>query len=185
MPLRTVLAFKHVPAPQLFYIVSHNPSMLYMVTSPVSRQYDAMWEVEWALSECRIEKTKFRGLFLVETEEDALKKIETYPTQAVDRVFPIHRIVKSDLELIESTAVEIAVERIVPEEVFAVRCRNRHSPLDSQEVERRLGATIVKTIGCRVNLENPDKVVRVEILGGRTGISVLGSGDVLKKVVVY
>jgi tRNA acetyltransferase TAN1 len=94
-------------------------------------------------------------------------------------------MVKSDLALIENAAVEIAVERIVPEEAFAVRCRNRHSPLDSQEVERILGATIVKTIGCRVNLKNPDKVVRVEILGGRTGVSVLGSGDVLKKVVVY
>ncbi|RLG00027.1 RNA-binding protein, partial [Thermococci archaeon] len=71
--------------------------MYYLVTTPVSRQYDGMWEVEWALKgDLKIKKTPFRGVFLVITEEDALKLIRDYETTAICRVIPLEIIARTE-----------------------------------------------------------------------------------------
>lgn len=49
---------------------------------------------------------------------------------------------------------------------FAVRARRAHKgfPLNSMEINRRLGATIVQATGWKVNLSQPDLPVHVEVL---------------------
>lgn len=66
-------------------------------------------------------------------------------------------------------ALERAVEALLPQETgisFAVRARraNKSFPHSSSEINRRLGAAIVQARGWRVNLDEPDLTVHVEVL---------------------
>ena len=160
--------------------------MYYLVTTPVSRQYDGMWEVEWALEgNLAIEKTPFKGVFLVTTDEDALHRIREYETTAICRVIPLELVVKTDEEEILATALSLARERIGKHETFAVRCKNRGKRVDSRRLERVLGEQILAAVaGTKVNLTFPQKMVKIEVCGGKTGISVLEEGEILQKEAV-
>lgn len=160
--------------------------MYYLVTTPVSRQYDGMWEVEWALKgDLKIKKTPFRGVFLVITEEDALKLIKEYETTAICRVIPLEIIARTEENEIIEKALLLSREKINEKETFAVRCKNRGERLDSRKLERDLGEKILNLIKtAEVNLTIPKKTVRIEVFGKDTGISILEEKDVLKKEAV-
>ncbi|MEA1994135.1 MAG: THUMP domain-containing protein [Euryarchaeota archaeon] len=160
--------------------------MRYLITTPVSRQYDGMWEVEWALQgKLKMKKTSFKGLFFVKTDKDALKLINDYETTAICRVIPLELVVKTDKDAITEKALALAKRRIEKGETFAVRCKNRGEKLDSQKLERELGEKILNTVdNLKVNLEFPQKTVKIEVFGKETGLSILEEGDILKKEVV-
>ncbi len=160
--------------------------MYYLITTPVSRQYDGMWEVEWALNgNLKIKKTPFRGVFLVKTEEDALKLIDKYETTAVCRVIPLEIIVKTEEEEIMKNALFLSMNKIHEGDTFAVRCKNRGEKLNSKKLERELGEKILNSIkNIKVNLTFPKKTVRIEVFGRNTGISILEDKDILKKEAV-
>ncbi len=66
-------------------------------------------------------------------------------------------------------ALEAAVLEHLPREQgisFAVRARraNKDFPLNSMEINRRLGAAVVQATGWKVNLSNPDLPIHVEVL---------------------
>lgn len=52
-------------------------------------------------------------------------------------------------------------------ETFAVRARTAHStfPMSAREINEKLGAWLLENVGGRVNLSNPDRTCRVEIVG--------------------
>jgi tRNA acetyltransferase TAN1 len=51
----------------------------------------------------------------------------------------------------------------------------RNSDISSQELITK----IAKNIKNKVSLENPDKIIQIEILGGITGMSILKKSDIL------
>lgn len=75
--------------------------------------------------------------------------------------------VAADLEAIGDAARRAIDE--TPGESFAVRARTAHTdfPLGSQEIQRMIGAELVAHGAGRVDLSNPDRTVRIEIVGGR------------------
>lgn len=155
--------------------------MYYMVTTPVNRQYDGMWEIQWAVEPCKVIKTRYKGLFLLEADEHALQKIKEYETTAIYRVIPLDVIVPADLPtIIEKTRV-LAQEKLNQNETFAVRCKRRGFPTSSKEIEKTLGSTIVETFNNPVNLDNPDKTILIEIIDKKAGIAILEKTEILKK----
>jgi thiamine biosynthesis protein ThiI len=75
-------------------------------------------------------------------------------------VVPV-RFLPLNLELLEQTAVEIYRAVAQPAASFAVRVRRRgvDTPLNSTEMERRIGAAVVKATGAPVNLDAPDVLI--------------------------
>ncbi len=72
-----------------------------------------------------------------------------------------------DAELDEIT--EAAVRACEPGKTFAVRTQrlDKAFPLTSQQVNERVGAEIVKRLGLKVRLKNPEQQVNVEIFKGK------------------
>ena len=66
-----------------------------------------------------------------------------------------------------------ATERLLPkigeEESFRVTVRRRHTDLENMDVVKAVASVIPR----RVNLDEPDKTVNVEIVGEWTGLAVL------------
>ena len=157
--------------------------MYYMVTTPVNRQYDGMWEIQWAI-ECTIIKTRYKGLFLIEADDTALSKIRDYETTAIYKVIPLDTLIPADLSRIAEQIVTLARTKLNPGESFAVKCKRRGFPTPSMEIEREIGAKIVETFNNPVDLTNPDKVVLIEIIGKKAGVAIIKESDIVKKEVL-
>jgi tRNA acetyltransferase TAN1 len=158
--------------------------MYYMVTTPVNRQYDGMWEIQWAVEDCKVIKTRYRGLFLIQTGEDALQKIRDYETTAIYRVIPLDNMVAAHLPTITESVLTLAKEKLNPGESFAVRCRRRGFHVSSKDIEREIGSKVVETFKNPVNLDNPDKTIFIEIIDKKAGIALLKHEDIVKKEVI-
>jgi tRNA acetyltransferase TAN1 len=158
--------------------------MFFIVTSPVNRQYDAMWEVQWAVEGCKVIKTRYKGLFLIEASQDAAQKINDYETTAVYRVIPLDTMVPADLSQIEDAAVALCKDKLPHSRTFAVRCNRRGFPVSSKEIERIVGAAIVEIQNNPVNLDDPDFMVLIEILDKKAGLAVVHESDIVKKEVI-
>lgn len=110
----------------------------------------------------------FRGLVLVygcrDQEEDA-KRIEDYVVEA-DKVLRVHGMASSVLEEMARVAANLAPRFISGEKRFAVRTtrRGRHS-FTSIDVNIVVGEAVRRATGACVNLNFPDVVVSVEIIG--------------------
>ncbi|KYK37257.1 MAG: hypothetical protein AYK19_21865 [Theionarchaea archaeon DG-70-1] len=158
--------------------------MFYLVTTPVNRQYDGMWEIQWAVENCKVIKTRYKGLFLIEADEEALQKIKDYETTAIYRVIPLDAVVSAQLPDITKETITIAQKKLKKGESFAVRCKRRGFSVSSKEIEQKIGAQIVETFKNPVNLDNPDKVVLIEIIDKKAGISILKKDGIVKKEVI-
>lgn len=126
----------------------------------------------------------FAGIILVESmdEDELLKKIN-------EEVIEVERAVKSiansraDLREITSATVEAVKGFIGPDETFAVRTtrRGRHN-FTSIDVNVVVGAAIKEATGATVNLDRPDKVVAIEIIGDEAYITVYPGSEEFKKI---
>lgn len=161
--------------------------VMLLVTTPVGREGDASLELEWALGDANIRRLRWRGVLLVRsklTKEEALKSLKKFETTAIFKVIPVERIVKSKKESIVEEAFKLARARINEGERFAVRCRRRGNWIkSSKEIEIELGARIKEGLDARVNLNNPDWYVWIEVLGRKTAISVIRPGEIIRKEV--
>ncbi len=85
------------------------------------------------------------------------------------RVVPIQEVVKTDIEIISKTALELFGEK---RGTWRISIRKRHHTID----RAALIDSIASKIDQPVNLETFDWDIRIEIIGPRTGISVLPPG---------
>ena len=74
-------------------------------------------------------------------------------------------------EIVE--AAQELLEKIEDSESFRVTVRRRHTDLENMDVVRSVASVIPR----RVDLDNPDKTVWIEIIGDQTGISVLNQDE--------
>lgn len=176
--------YRHSASTNSFIGIPLSLGMYFMVTTPVNRQFDGMWEIQWAVENCTIIKTRYRGLFLIEADKEALQQVKTYDTTAIYRVIPLDALIPADLSTITEKTLSIAQEKLNKGEKFAVRCRRRGFPVSSMEIERSVGAQIVEIMGNPVDLENPDKIVLIEVIDKKAGIAVLSESEIVEKEVV-
>ena len=128
-------------------------------------------------------KTKIRGLIVAKTTLDpcaviekfrAILKERPYEFRYALRILPIERVVPTDLEEIKRVTAELAA-RIGEEETFRVTVEKRFTTLHSRDIIEVAAADIKR----KADLENPDRILLIEVLGGLTGVSLLRPSDIL------
>ena len=90
------------------------------------------------------------------------------------RIIPIQKVIETTIGNIEKT-IENMNEQIKSGETYRVSIEKRNSDLSSKEIITKIADKIKNN----VSLEFPDKVVLIEILGNKTGISILKKSDIL------
>ncbi|MBO3802948.1 MAG: hypothetical protein JTT11_03610 [Candidatus Brockarchaeota archaeon] len=122
----------------------------------------------------------FKGIVIASTSIDgrkAAKILEGRSTNYVAKVVPVDRVVEADVGKIVGSVLELG--GIGENDSFAVRCARRgNHRFSSRDVERIVGNAIERG---RVDLENPQVTVNVEILFGKAYVSVLKAGDAVSK----
>jgi tRNA acetyltransferase TAN1 len=128
-------------------------------------------------------KTKIRGLIVAKTTLDpcaviekfrAILKERPYEFRYALRILPIERVVPTDLEEIKRVTAELAA-RIGEEETFRVTVEKRFTTLHSMDIIEVAASDIKR----KADLENPDRILLIEVLGGLTGVSLLRHSDIL------
>ena len=111
--------------------------------------------------------------------------LRDYETSAIHRVLPFDRYINTDKDLIIVEAVDVSIPKIFKSDSFAVRCKKRgKTNFKSQDLEREIGAKIVGETGAKVNLEDPDIKIIIQIIDKKTGISVLKREEIIRKNVL-
>lgn len=112
---------------------------------------------------------RYAGLLRVTVDADRQDVLDA--AYEIDRAVPILAECEAELEAILATALKVAREILQPGESFAVRCERRgEHPFTSQQVNEQVGAVIKSELGNPVNLDYPDKVIRVEIIDDWCGV---------------
>jgi tRNA acetyltransferase TAN1 len=132
-------------------------------------------------------KTGIRGLVVAKTSLNPCNAVEKfrailhehpYKFRYALRIIPIQKVVPTTLEEVKRAASELAVN-IQENETFRITVEKRFTNLHSQELIEA-AVTGIDTAGERkVDLENPDKILLIEVLGGLTGMALIKPNDLL------
>lgn len=136
--------------------------------------------------EAVVDETAIRGLIFGKTNLDpfevvhkmrSLLKETPWMFRSVLKVIPIEKVIRTDVgEIVD--AVSTLAHKIGADEVFRVTVEKRHTALSTKDIILAVASKIVN----EVDLEKPDKIVLVEILGNVTGISILKPEDIFSIV---
>jgi len=130
-----------------------------------------------------IETTSVIGLVLAKSKLNPIKAIHDLRTLFKERpwefkytlkVTPIQQVVPATPPDIENAAVSVA-KAITANEKFRITIEKRHTPLSSKP----LIDSVAKKIDRAVNLEAPDKILLIEIIGDLAGLALISNGDIL------
>ena len=137
-------------------------------------------------AEAQAAKTKIRGLIVAKTTLDPCTVIEKfrvilkerpYEFRYALRILPVAKVVPTDLEEIKKATAELA-EKIGEEESFRVTVEKRFTAIHTKDfIEAAVGG-----LKRKANLENPDRILLIEVLGALTGLSLLKPNDILAVV---
>ncbi|MDC4231777.1 MAG: THUMP domain-containing protein [Nitrosopumilus sp.] len=138
---------------------------------------------EFGDSDAKISITKMSGILTAETKLEPIEVVRKIKEMLLDepwsiryclRIIPIQKIIETEIKEIEKMSTYIS-EKISDGETYKISIEKRNSDLSSQEIISK----IANKIENKVSLDFPDKVVLIEILGNKTGISILKKTDVL------
>ncbi len=138
---------------------------------------------EFGDSEPKITITSMSGIITAKTNLDPIEVVEKIQAMIIDepwsvryclRIIPIQIVSETKIEEIDEKISEL-VKTIPKEDSYRISIEKRNSDISSQELITK----IAKNIKNKVSLENPDKIIQIEILGGITGMSILKKSDIL------
>jgi tRNA acetyltransferase TAN1 len=127
--------------------------------------------------------TSMSGILTVKTKLDPITVVAKIQELILDepwsiryclRIIPIHKVSETIIEEIEEKISEIR-ELISKGETYRISIEKRNSNISSQELITK----IANKFENKVSLEKPDKIIQIEILGAKTGISILKKSDIL------
>jgi tRNA acetyltransferase TAN1 len=130
-----------------------------------------------------VERTQVIGLVVARTKIDPVTAIDRLRLLLLERpwefrytlkVTPITGTVASDAERIEEFAVKLA-EGLRKDEKYRITVEKRRTSISG----RALIEAIANRIDRKVDLDEPDKIVLVQILGDVTGVSVIPPDKIL------
>ncbi len=104
---------------------------------------------------------------------------EPWQFRYILRAIPIERSFYTDLKNIEIEIENLAMKKININESFRITIEKRHTSLRSKEI---ISSIANKLSRYRVSLENPNWIILIEIIGNKTGISVLKEIDIFSSV---
>ncbi|MDH5266174.1 MAG: THUMP domain-containing protein [Candidatus Bathyarchaeota archaeon] len=130
-----------------------------------------------------VDKTGVSGLIAVKTVFNSLEVIEKfreilrerpYEFRYTLRIIPIEKVVRTDLGEIQRAATDLS-SKIGENETFRVTVEKRFTEASTQDIVEAAAANFER----KVDLNNPDKILLIEVVGGFTGISVIKPDDIL------
>ena len=158
-----------------------------LISTYRGREDECGSEVWYMLSEMGvegdIERLPLPGLLLVKLREDPLKIADKLRKIAEERpwdfryilkVIPLEVLTEATLENLVK-AVEVLSRKIPPEATFRVTLHRRSSSLRREEIIK----AAAEKVRAKVDLNNPDYIVNIEIIGKIMGISVIRPDQVI------
>lgn len=138
---------------------------------------------EFGDSDPKISITSMSGILTAETSLEPIQVVRKMKDMLLDepwsiryclRVIPIQKVIESKIEEIEKITTFVS-EQISEDETYRISIEKRNSELSSKDIISK----IANKIKNKVSLEFPEKIVLIEILGNKTGISVIKNSDIL------
>jgi tRNA acetyltransferase TAN1 len=133
-----------------------------------------------------VKKSGVSGLIVAKTVLSTFKVIEDLRKMLKERpcefrhtlrVIPVEVVVHTRLEEIRKASLKIS-SKIRDFETFRVTVEKRRTGLETREIIK----VVAEDIDNKVDLDNPDKILLVEVLGGLTGVSVIKPRDIISVV---
>ena len=130
-----------------------------------------------------VAKTGIRGLVAAKTSLDPCEVIEKFRSILRDRpyefryalrIIPIERVLATNLDEVRKVAIELAA-KIAQNETFRVTIEKRFTSLHSRDFIEAAANNIER----KADLDNPDKVLLIEVLGGITGMSLIKPSSII------
>ena len=134
-------------------------------------------------SDAQISITSMSGILTAETKLDPIEIVRKIKEMVLDepwsiryclRIIPIQKIIESKMEEIEE-AISSMSQGILDGETYRISIEKRNSDLSSKEIITKIADRIKN----KVSLEFADKIILIEVLGNKTGISILKKSDIL------
>jgi len=159
-----------------------------LVSTSRGNERNACREVWYLLNELgdknpKVEITPAVGLVVAQTSIEPIEatwkirsvlKEKPWELRYVLKIAPIERIVPADLSEIAKLSEELS-EKIKVGESYRVTVRKRHSVLSSKDIVEAAASRIDR----HVDLDNPDRILLIEIISNLAGISVITPNDTL------
>jgi tRNA acetyltransferase TAN1 len=130
-----------------------------------------------------VEPTPAVGLVVAKTKLEAVKAIHDLRGLLKERpwefkytlkLVPVQSVSEAKLETIQSSALSLA-EKIGGKETFRITVEKRHTGLSSKTIID----TIAKKIDRKVDLENPDRIIMIDVIGELAGLALIKPSDIL------
>jgi len=159
-----------------------------LVTTTRGNEDNVCSEVWYLLKEigdekAEVDRTRVSGLIAVKTSLNPFEVItkfreilkeRPYEFRYSLRIIPIEKVVKTRVEEIQKAAEELA-SKIGENETFRITVEKRFTEISTRDIIEAAASKIER----KVNLERPDKILLIEIIGGLTGISVIRPEDII------
>ncbi|WP_371504065.1 THUMP domain-containing protein [Nitrosopumilus adriaticus] len=138
---------------------------------------------EFGDSDADVIITNMSGILTAKTKLDPVNVVKKMKEMLLDepwsiryclRIIPIQSIVETNIEEIEKIIAEKS-NQILDNETYRILIEKRNSDISSQEIISKIADKIKN----KVSLEFPDKIILIEILGNKTGVSILKKSDIL------
>ncbi len=153
-----------------------------IVTCQRNRESVAIHELESIFfllgdPEARFKKSVVKGLLIGWTRLDVhslykelreLLKERPFDFRNTKRYIPVDKVVDTDIEAIKKAALDLA-ENIPAEAKYKIEIEKRFSELSSRDIIDAIAPHIAR----KVSLEEPDYILLIEIIGNRTGVSLI------------
>jgi len=159
-----------------------------LVTTARGNEEDACSEIWYLLGEIgdsavKVDKTGITGLIAAKTAFNPFEVIEKfrvilkerpYEFRYALRVIPVEKVVRTDVGEIQRAVTELG-SKIKEGETFRVTVEKRFTNTSTNDIIAAAAANIER----RVDLNRPDKIVLIEVVGGLTGVSVVKPQEIL------
>ena len=123
-----------------------------------------------------------RGILMVNTIIEPLKIIGWIKNKVIDepwliryclRIIPIQRMIDTDIDKIKQNVTKLS-NVIQKNNSYRITIEKRNTNVSSNEIITE----IAKIFPNKVSLNQPDWIVLIEILGNKTGISILKENEI-------
>jgi len=128
-------------------------------------------------------KTGVRGIVVARTSLNPYVVVEKlygllserpYEFRFALRIIPIECVVPTDLELIKQACLKLAL-RIGEGETYRITVEKRYTMLHSMDIISAVAAEVER----KADMESPDKILLIEIMGAVTGISLIKPREII------
>lgn len=129
-----------------------------------------------------VNTTNILGLIIAETSLDPFKIIENLKKIYIEnpdkifylkRVIPIQVVTEANIEKILEATLSL-INSIKENETFRITIEKRRTNISSMDIIK----AVANLVNRKVDLEKPDKIILIEIIGKYAGISIIKSDQI-------